>query len=142
MKKVAVISKEELNLGEEAKNKLRLALLNLAKDSELWVITPLNRGAETEAAILALSSENISLECAIPFEEQARCWSEAERDRYFDIIEKSDKETLITTKWQQKSELYTYTYLVNSADIILIGTPSSDEISTLINSSGKKVIQI
>ena len=142
MKKVAVISKEEIKPNKAAMNRLTLALSNLAKDSELWVLTSLNRGTETTAAEVALSLKDVKLECVIPFEEQAAEWSETERDRYFGIIEACDKETLITTARQEKSELYAYTYLVNNADIILLGTPPSKEISALINTSGKKVIKI
>ena len=37
----------------------------------------------------------ITLECAIPCEEQAIRWTEPQRDRYFSILERCDKETII-----------------------------------------------
>lgn len=35
----------------------------------------------------------VKLECAIPYEEQAAKWTVPQRDRYFDIIVRSDRET-------------------------------------------------
>ena len=142
MLKVAVISGENSKDKGASFKRLSIALINLSAYSNLWVISPLNRGIETEAARLALSAKGTRLECAIPFEEQAALWSEEERDLYFSVIEKADRETLITTKWQENSELLCYTYLVNSADIILLGTPPNDNIDELINSSGKRIIRI
>ncbi|MBO5852369.1 MAG: DUF1273 family protein [Clostridia bacterium] len=151
MIKVAVISKtpdnwenKEASLESDALyEKLRIALLNLSREETLWLITPLNRGLETMAATLALKiGEKVKLECAIPFEEQAKDWAESERDRYFDIIEKCDKENIITYKKFDKSERLCYSYLINEADLILLGTPPSDDIAELINNSGKKIIEM
>ena len=84
MIKVAVISKtpenwqkEEVSLeGDAIYEKLRIALLNLSREETLWLMTPLNRGPETMAATLAIKiGSNIKLECAIPFEEQAKDWT-------------------------------------------------------------------
>ena len=142
MLKVAVISGENSRDKDASLKRLSIALINLSAYSNLWVISPLNRGIETEAAKLTLSLSGTRLECAIPFEEQAALWSEEERDLYFSVIEKADRETLITTKWQENSELFCYDYLVNEADIILLGTPPNDEIEELVTGSGKRIIKI
>ncbi len=142
MLKIAVISKENKNVEAASLQRLKLAFLNLSRRNRLWVMSPLNRGIETEAAVIALNTHNTRLECAIPFEEQAADWSEEERDLYFSIIEKAHKETLITTKQQEKSELFCYDYLVNEADIIIFSTPPNDEIAELCVNSGKQIIKI
>ena len=85
---------------------------------------------------------NIKLECVIPFEEQPKDWCESERDRYFDIIERCDRETLITTEKSDKSERLCYSYLVSKSSLILLHTPPSDEVAEIIKNSGKKVIEI
>ena len=142
MIKIGVISAEEKKVDQARLKRLSLALTALAKDKKVWVMTSLNHGAETAAAELALSLRGASLECVIPFEEQAALWSEEERDRYFSVIEQSNKETLVTTKKQENSERYAYTYMVNSADIILLGAHPDNEITELVKSSGKRVIEI
>jgi len=37
----------------------------------------------------------VTLECVIPCEDQAANWTIAQRDRYFSIVERCDKETLL-----------------------------------------------
>lgn len=151
MIKVAVISKtpenwRELEATPEADaiwERIKIALLNLSREETLWLISPMNRGIETMAASLAVKlSGNIKLECAIPFEEQANKWSEPDRDRYFDIIENCETENMISHEKTEKSEKLCYSYVISSADLILLGTPPSSEIAEIIESSGKKVIEI
>ena len=109
----------------------------------MWLISPLNRGIETMAAEIAVMlGGNIKLECALPFEEQAKDWSESERDKYFSIIERCETETMITAQKSEKSEKYCYTYLVNKANLIMLGEAPNEEIAELIKNSGKKVIEI
>lgn len=147
MLKVAVISKtneewlkEENFEADIAFEKIKLALINLCREETVWLISPLNRGIETMAAEIAVMlGGNIKLECALPFEEQAKDWSESERDKYFSIIERCETETMITS---QKGEKYCYTYLVNKANLIMLGEAPNEEIAELINNSGKKVIEI
>ena len=150
MLKVAVISKtnETWLKGEGieadiAFEKIKIALINLCREETVWLISPMNRGIETMAAEIAVMlGGNIKLECALPFEEQAKDWSESERDKYFSIIERCETETMITTAKSEKSEKYCYNYLVNKANLILLGDAPNMEISELIKTSGKKVIEI
>jgi len=65
-------------------------------------ISGMERGAETYAAeiVLRLKKEYpVTLECVIPWEEQAAAWPESDRDRYFDIISKSDTETMLQYRY-------------------------------------------
>lgn len=150
MLKVAVISKtneewlkNEDTAADTVYEKIKLALINLSREETVWLISPMNRGIETMAAEIAVNiGGNIKLECALPFEEQAKDWNESERDKYFSIIEKCETETIITTTKCEKSEKYTYNYLVNKANLILFGQAPNDEIAELVKASGKKVIEI
>lgn len=151
MIKVAVISKTpenwlEAEISSESDavyEKIRLALLNLSREETLWLISPMNRGFETMAADIAVRiGGNIKLECVIPHEEQAKNWSEPERDRYFSIIENCEKETMLSSKKSDKTEKLCYSYIVNSADLILLGTPPSDDVAELIAGSDKRIIEL
>ena len=151
MIKVAVISKTPENwLTLEATpecdavyEKIKLALINLSREETLWLMSPMNRGFETMAAELSLRlGGNIKLECVIPFEEQAKDWSEPERDRYFSIIENCERETMLSSEKREKSEKLCYSYIINAANLILLGEAPDDEISELIEDSGKKIIEL
>lgn len=67
------------------------------------------------------------LECAIPCETQAAKWREADRDRYFDIISRCGKETLLQTRYTPDCMQNRNKYMVDKSDYIIAvwdGTPS------------------
>lgn len=153
MKKVSVISKTPENWNgfeataacDELFEVIKAVLKELAEEDVLYLVTPMNLGPETLAAEAALRLQarmNIKLECVLPYEEQAKDWSESERDRYFSIVEGCDRETLISAAYTDNCEQKCYDYLVKAADIILLGTAPTDEISEIIKSSGKQIITI
>ena len=65
----------------------------------------------------------ITLECAIPCETQAVKWNERDRNIYFDLLAKCDKETLLQQNYtfgcmQKRNE-----YMVDNPDyVIAVGT--------------------
>lgn len=61
----------------------------------------------------------ITLECAIPYEEQAAHWHEPMRNRYFDIIGHCDKETLLETHYSPDSLKKCNEYLVDNSDFVV-----------------------
>lgn len=76
---------------------------------------------------LKASYLGITLESAIPCESQAAKWSEALRDRYFDIASKCDKETLIQTHYTPDCMDKRNRYMVDHADVLIAvwdGSPS------------------
>lgn len=76
---------------------------------------------------LKASYPGITLESAIPCESQAAKWSEALRDRYFDIASKCDKETLIQTHYSPDCMDKRNRYMVDRADVLIAvwdGRPS------------------
>ena len=63
----------------------------------------------------------------IPCETQAEKWSEALRDRYFDIASKCDKETLLQQRYTPDCMHKRNRYMVDQADYIIAvwnGKPS------------------
>ena len=70
---------------------------------------------------------NITLECAIPCEEQAVNWTEPQRDRYFGIIECCDKETMLQHHYDEDCMMKRNCYMVDASQVILAvwnGKPS------------------
>ena len=77
--------------------------------------------------IRQIEENGITLECAIPCETQAEKWSEALRDRYFDIASKCDKETLLQQRYTPDCMHKRNRYMVDQADYIIAvwnGKPS------------------
>lgn len=76
---------------------------------------------------LKASYPGITLESAIPCETQAVKWTEEQRDRYFDIASKCDKETLIQRSYTKDCMHKRNRYMVDQADYIIAvwdGRPS------------------
>lgn len=68
---------------------------------------------------LRKKNPNITLECAIPCEEQAVNWTEKQRDRYFWIAEHCDKETMLQHHYDKECMLRRNRYMVDNSDIVL-----------------------
>lgn len=88
----------------DLKKTLREQIINLIENEGVThFISGMAIGVDMYAAEIVLglkaSYPGITLESAIPCESQAAKWSEALRDRYFDIASKCDKETLIQTHY-------------------------------------------
>lgn len=65
----------------------------------------------------------ITLECVIPYEEQAVRWPECSRNRYFSIIEHADKETMFQTHYTPDCISKRNRYMIDSSDYILAVSP-------------------
>ena len=88
----------------------------------------------------------ITLECALPCETQANRWTEKYRDRYFSIIEKSDKETLLQTHYTADCMHKRNRYMVDNSDYVIAvwnGSPSGTGKTVLYaKENNKEIIQI
>ena len=130
MKKIAVISatpenwsKFEVTYQSDILfDKLKSIITLYAKNGQAdCLVTSMNIGLETMSAQIALAlreETGLKLECALPFEEQAKYFSEPNRDRYFDIVAQCDTETIIDTKRTNNSRVKCYKYMIDSSDII------------------------
>ena len=106
------------------KQKLRDEIIRQIEENGVThFITGMAIGVDMFAAeiVLGLKSayNGITLECAIPCETQAEKWSEALRDRYFDIASKCDKETLLQQRYTPDCMHKRNRYMVDQADYII-----------------------
>ena len=114
------------------KKVLRNEIINLIENEGVThFISGMAIGVDMYAAEIVLglkaSYPGITLESAIPCEGQAAKWSEALRDRYFDIASKCDKETLIQTHYSPDCMDKRNRYMVDHADVLIAvwdGSPS------------------
>lgn len=88
----------------------------------------------------------ITLECAIPCETQAAKWTEKYRDRYFNTIIASDKETLLQTHYTADCMMKRNKYMVDKSDIVVaVWNGSKGGTANTVNyakQSGKTIKQI
>ncbi len=124
--------------GDLLFERIKELLSGLSDEGVEWLLTPMRSGVETMAAQIVSGGEAMKLECVIPYEEQHITLTEAERDRYFGIIEKSQKETLISTRKREESMTLCYEYIVRESDLLIV----SEELIPLFEKSGKKIIKL
>lgn len=151
MKKIAIIAANDPEFKAFENTPEGDALFEEIKDilkgytEKVLLLSSLNLGFETLAATAALSIRNeydVALECVIPFEEQAKDWDEADRDRYFNILEKCDKETLIQPRYSKEVEEKRLSYLCDLADEIITYGELPLKATVIISESGKKTIKL
>ncbi len=114
------------------KKALREQIIHLIeKENVTHFISGMAIGIDMYAAEIVLglkaSYPGITLESAIPCENQAEKWTEEQRDRYFDIAAKCDKETLIQHHYTADCMHKRNHYMVDQADFIIAvwdGRPS------------------
>ena len=98
--------------------------------------------------VLALKEKypQITIECAIPCENQCVKWSMVLRDRYFDIVSKCDKETLLQTHYTNDCMQKRNEYMVDNSDYVIAvwdGKPSgTGKTVRYAQSKGKTIITI
>ena len=114
------------------KKALREQIIHLIeKENVTHFISGMAIGIDMYAAEIVLglkaSYPGITLESAIPCENQAEKWTEEQRDRYFDIAAKCDKETMIQCQYTPDCMHKRNRYMVDQADFIVAvwdGRPS------------------
>ena len=117
---------------DELKNRLEELIIELIeKEGVTHFISGVALGVDTYAAKIVLNLKtrypDITLECAIPCENQAEKWNERDRDVYYDLISKCDKETLLQQKYSSDCMQKRNEYMVDSSDYVIAvwnGKPS------------------
>ncbi len=130
------------NRKEQEREELHRTIWNIANDLRGSV-----DGWDFKQYVLGmLFYPGITLESAIPSESQAAKWSEALRDRYFDIASKCDKETLIQAHYSPDCMDKRNRYMVDHADVLIAvwdGSPSgTGKTVRYAHQQGKSVITI
>ena len=114
------------------KKTLREQIINLIENEGVThFISGMAIGVDMYAAEIVLDLKarypNITLESAIPCETQAVKWSMAQRERYYDIAARCDKETMLQSRYSPDCMDKRNRYMVDHADYILAvwnGCPS------------------
>lgn len=103
----------------------------IENDGVTHFITGMALGVDIFAAEIVLDLKKqypqITLECAIPCETQAVKWTAKQRDRYFDIAAKCDKETMLQAHYSRDCMEKRNRYMVDHSDILIAvwdGRPS------------------
>lgn len=61
----------------------------------------------------------VTLEAAIPWEEQAARWSERDRDRYFGLVRRCDRETMVQRHYDRGCALRRNRYMVDRSSLLI-----------------------
>ena len=75
-------------------------------------------GLTAAEAILQRKADRpcLTLECVIPYEEYTSVWDEPSRDRYFDIVSRCDKETMLMHQYAPDCMARQREYLLRNSD--------------------------
>jgi len=114
------------------KQELRATIINLIENEGVThFISGMAIGVDMYAAEIVLSLKSsypdITLESAIPCETQAAKWTEEQRDRYYEIASKCDKETMLQRPYTPDCMHKRNRYMVDQADFVIAvwdGRPS------------------
>lgn len=117
---------------DELKGRLEELIKNLIeKESVTHLISGVALGADTYAANIVLNLKaqypGITLKCAIPCETQAVKLNERDRDIYYDLLAKCDKETLLQQNYTSDCMQKRNEYMVDNSDYVIAvwnGKPS------------------
>lgn len=117
---------------DELKGRLEELIKNLIdKEGVTHFISGVALGVDTYAANIVLNLKaqypGITLECAIPCETQAVKWNERDRDIYYELLAKCDKETLLQQNYTSDCMQKRNEYMVDNSDYVIAvwnGKPS------------------
>ena len=109
---------------DELKSKLEELIIELIEmEAVTHFISGVALGVDTYAANIVLNLKtqypDITLECAIPCENQAEKWNERDRDVYYDLISKCDEETLLQQKYTADCMQRRNEYMVDNSDFVI-----------------------
>lgn len=132
-------------------SRIKKAIVYLIKEKGVThFISGMAIGVDMIAAEIVLDLKKkyptITLECAIPCETQANKWTEKYRDRYFSIIEMSDKETLLQTHYTADCMHKRNRYMVDHSEYVVAvwdGSPSGTGKTVMYaKENNKEILQI
>lgn len=133
---------------DELKSKLEELIKNLIeKEGVTHFISGVALGVDTYAANIVLNLKaqylDITLECAIPCETQAVKWNERDRDIYYDLLAKCDKETLLQQNYTSDCMQKRNEYMVDNSDYVIAvwnGKPSGTGNTVKYARNNKKAV--
>ena len=107
----------------QLKQRLRRAVCAACDDGFRHFICGMAQGADMYfgEAVLALREKHpdVTLEAAIPCEEQAARWKERDRNRYFGLVERCDLETMVQHRYTSGCMQRRNRYMVDRSSLVL-----------------------
>ena len=108
----------------QIKERLKQEIIRLITEQHVThFISGMALGVDQWAAeiILCLQEKypDITLECALPCETQAAKWSVNQRERYFSIVERCSKETMLQTGYTRDCMIKRNRYMVDRSRYVL-----------------------
>lgn len=133
---------------DELESKLEELIIELIeKEGVTHFISGVALGVDTYAANIVLNLKaqylHITLECAIPCETQEVKWNERDRDIYYDLLAKCDKETLLQQNYTSNCMQKRNEYMVDNSDYVIAvwnGKPSGTGNTVKYARKNKKVV--
>ena len=132
---------ENSRICKNLKKSIKKEIASLIENENVThFISGMELGFETYMAEIVLELKekyDIILECALPCETQANNWCEKDRDKYFSIIEKCDKFTLLQTHYTRDCVIKKNRYMINNSDFVI--TVSNDEKCEIISAASDAI---
>ena len=126
-------SKEEDPRCQQLKRRMKHALVGLITEHNVRnFISGMSPGASTWAAELILDLRGefpITLECALPCEAQAISWTEDARNRYFSIVRRCDKETMVQRHFTADCYQKHNRSMIDQSYVVLAGWNCSSKVT-------------
>lgn len=136
--------KEKQKIKEKAVEEIE----KLRSDGVKNFISALEEGVDLFAAdyISRTKKENETLECAVAFEEQAKNYSEKQREDYFSLCEKCDTLSFVSRKRNFGCKTKRDRYMIEQSDIVLCFwdkfAPYTGELLQFAVTKNKKIVYI
>ena len=121
------LNNQNLNTQErsEIKKTLHTEIEKAIKSGYINFISGMNLGFETWGADIVLKFKKqypgIKLECFLAYEEIMKDWKEYQRNKFFNIIERCDKETLLQYAYTYGCVKICYRHMINRSSLIIAG---------------------
>jgi len=115
---------ESNELCKRIKNQLEQKIIHMITEQQVThFICGMALGVDQWAAEAVLSLHErfpqITLECALPCETQAEAWTVEQRERYFSILERCSKETLLQKHYTSDCMQKRNGYVVNKSRYVI-----------------------
>lgn len=127
----------------ELKSKLKERFIYMIEQFYVnYFISGINLGVEQCAVevLLELKEEypSIIIECVLPYESLSSSWTELQRDRYFSIMKKIDKETLLQYHYTNDCMINRDKYMMSKSKFVIkICDNNKSEIDNFISKTRK-----
>lgn len=112
--------KEDIN---NLKNEIKKTLVRTIEEGYLHYLCGFDEGSDLifVESLLELKEQfpSIILQSVLPYEGQAEKWDEKIREKYFNLLSKCDRETVLQTHFDKNCFINRNKYMVNNSDMLI-----------------------